>query len=108
MKARSIGLSLSLALSAIAGGATAARAGGPDDSIVRVTSVLRVPNPVRPWTKLNLSSERLRIVGLLPSVVGQLPDTRPHDPVLVRLNRGQSAFTRLCLLFISSRTQGRL
>src|SRR5215470_4123723 len=53
MKTRSIGLSLSLALSAIAGGATAARAGGPEDSIVKLTSVLRVPNPVRPWTKQN-------------------------------------------------------
>jgi S1-C subfamily serine protease len=53
MKARSIGLNLSLALSAIAGGVTAARAAGPEDSIVKITSVLRVPNSVRPWTKLN-------------------------------------------------------
>ena len=28
-------------------------AAGPEDSIVRVTSVLRLPNPVRPWTKQN-------------------------------------------------------
>src|SRR5262249_14388022 len=32
---------------------SAIRAAGPDDSIVRVTSVMRLPNPVRPWTKQN-------------------------------------------------------
>jgi S1-C subfamily serine protease len=53
MKARSIGLSLCLAMLALAGASPAGRAGGPDDSIVRVTSVIRYPNPVRPWTKQN-------------------------------------------------------
>ena len=53
MKARSVGLSLSLAMLALAGADPAARAGGPDDSIVRVTSVMRYPNPVRPWAKQN-------------------------------------------------------
>lgn len=53
MKARRIGLSLIPAILAMAGGLHAARAAGPDDSIVRVTSVLRPPNPVRPWTKQN-------------------------------------------------------
>src|SRR5262249_30209992 len=38
---------------AIAATNPAARAGGPEDSIVKLTSVLRVPNPVRPWTKQN-------------------------------------------------------
>jgi S1-C subfamily serine protease len=28
-------------------------AAGPEDSIVKLTSVLRVPNPVRPWTRQN-------------------------------------------------------
>jgi S1-C subfamily serine protease len=32
---------------------TSARAAGPDDSIVRVTSVVRLPNPVRPWARQN-------------------------------------------------------
>jgi hypothetical protein len=53
MKVRQISLSLSLVIWALAGGAPAARAAGPEDSIVKVTSVLRLPNPVRPWTKLN-------------------------------------------------------
>jgi S1-C subfamily serine protease len=53
MKARRIGFSLSLAILALAGDAPAARAASPEDSIVRVTSVLRLPNPVRPWTKQN-------------------------------------------------------
>jgi S1-C subfamily serine protease len=53
MKMRQIGLSLSLALLTITSGAPAARAGGPEDSIVKLTAVLRVPNPVRPWTKQN-------------------------------------------------------
>ena len=53
MKARSVGLSLGLAILAMAGGAPAGRAAGPEDSIVRVTSVMRYPNPVRPWTKQN-------------------------------------------------------
>jgi S1-C subfamily serine protease len=30
-----------------------AAAAGPEDSVVKITSVLRVPNPVRPWTKQN-------------------------------------------------------
>src|SRR5262249_50277982 len=38
---------------AIAATNPAARAGGPEDSIVKLTSVLRVPNPVRPWAKQN-------------------------------------------------------
>ena len=53
MKARSVGLSLGLAILAMAGGAPAGRAAGPEDSIVRVTSVMRYPNPVRPWTRQN-------------------------------------------------------
>jgi S1-C subfamily serine protease len=53
MNARTIGLSLSMALLAFSGAATASRAAGPEDSIVRVTSVLRLPNPMRPWTKQN-------------------------------------------------------
>src|SRR5580693_3662161 len=53
MKARSVGLSLCLAMLALIGASPAGRAGGPDDSIVRVTSVIRYPNPVRPWTKQN-------------------------------------------------------
>jgi S1-C subfamily serine protease len=53
MNARTIGLSLSLAVLAMAGAATTSRAAGPEDSIVRVTSVLRLPNPMRPWTKQN-------------------------------------------------------
>jgi S1-C subfamily serine protease len=44
---------LSLAIMALSWAATASRAAGPEDSIVRVTSVLRLPNPVRPWTKQN-------------------------------------------------------
>src|SRR5262249_1672961 len=53
MKARRIGLRISLALFAIAGAASAIRAAGAEASIVKVTSVLRLPNPVRPWTKQN-------------------------------------------------------
>jgi S1-C subfamily serine protease len=53
MKARSVGLSWSLTLLAISGGMPAAQAAGPEDSIVRVTSALRLPNPLRPWTKQN-------------------------------------------------------
>ncbi len=53
MNARTIGLSWSMAVLTMAGAATASRAAGPEDSIVRVTSVLRLPNPVRPWTKQN-------------------------------------------------------
>jgi S1-C subfamily serine protease len=53
MRARRIGLSLGLVLLAMAETAAAILAAGPEDSIVKVTSVLRVPNPVRPWTKLN-------------------------------------------------------
>ena len=30
-----------------------ARAGGPADSVVKVFSQMRLPNPVRPWTKQN-------------------------------------------------------
>jgi len=30
-----------------------ARAAGTEDSIVRVTSVMRLPNPVRPWARQN-------------------------------------------------------
>ncbi len=30
-----------------------AGAAGPEDSIVRITSVMRLPNPVRPWTRQN-------------------------------------------------------
>jgi S1-C subfamily serine protease len=48
-----MGLRLSLAIWALAGAVPAARAGGTEDSIVRVTSVLRLPNPLRPWTKQN-------------------------------------------------------
>jgi S1-C subfamily serine protease len=33
--------------------ANRADAAGPEDSIVKLTSVLRLPNPVRPWTKQN-------------------------------------------------------
>jgi S1-C subfamily serine protease len=53
MKARSIRLGLALAVFATAGAVPAARAAGPEDSIVKLTSVLRLPNPVRPWTKQN-------------------------------------------------------
>src|SRR4051812_30950287 len=53
MKAPRIGLSLCLATLATAGTASAIRAAGPEDSIVKLTSVLRLPNPVRPWTKQN-------------------------------------------------------
>jgi S1-C subfamily serine protease len=53
MKARRIGLALSMTMAALAGIAPAIRAAGLEDSIVRVTSVLRLPNPVRPWTKQN-------------------------------------------------------
>ena len=30
-----------------------ARAEGPADSVVRVFATIRLPNPVRPWTKQN-------------------------------------------------------
>jgi S1-C subfamily serine protease len=53
MNARTIGLSLSLAVLAFVVTAPAALAAGPEDSIVRVTSVLRLPNPVRPWARQN-------------------------------------------------------
>jgi S1-C subfamily serine protease len=53
MNARTIRLGLSLAVLAFAGTAASAWSGGPEDSIVRVTSVLRLPNPVRPWTRQN-------------------------------------------------------
>jgi S1-C subfamily serine protease len=53
MKIRGLGLTLGLAMLAMAGSTPAARAAGPEDSIVKITSVLRVPNTVRPWTKLN-------------------------------------------------------
>jgi hypothetical protein len=33
------------------GSVNGAVAAGPEDSIVKLTSVLRVPNPVQPWTK---------------------------------------------------------
>ncbi len=54
MKARSIGLSLGLAMLALAGAPTP-RPGpaAPMTRIVRVTSVMRYPNPVRPWAKQN-------------------------------------------------------
>ena len=52
MKRRSFGSILALALLIIAG-ATVTQAAGPEDSIVKLTSVLRLPNPVRPWTKQN-------------------------------------------------------
>jgi S1-C subfamily serine protease len=35
------------------GSANGAVAAGPEDSIVKLTSILRLPNPVRPWTKQN-------------------------------------------------------
>ena len=53
MNARTFGSRLILAVLAIASAATASRAVGPEDSIVRVTSVLRLPNPLRPWTRQN-------------------------------------------------------
>ncbi len=53
MKTRSVSASLVLATLVLAVGARAARAAGPEDSIVKVTSVVRLPNPVRPWTKQN-------------------------------------------------------
>ncbi len=53
MNARTIGLSLSLTVLAFSGAATSSHAAGSEDSIVRVTSVLRLTNPVRPWTKQN-------------------------------------------------------
>src|SRR5215469_4603261 len=53
MRTRNIGLSLGLAMLAMAGTTPAAPAAGPEDSIVKITSVLRLPNPVRPWTKQN-------------------------------------------------------
>lgn len=51
MKRRRMILNLLLCL--LASPIPAARAAGPEDSIVRVTSVLRLPNPVRPWTRQN-------------------------------------------------------
>jgi S1-C subfamily serine protease len=53
MKMRQISLGLSLALWTLAGISPPARSAGPEDSIVRITSVLRLPNPMRPWTKQN-------------------------------------------------------
>ncbi len=44
---------LSLAVLSYTELTASAWAGGPEDSIVRVTSVLRLPNPMRPWTKQN-------------------------------------------------------
>ena len=53
MNARTMVLSLNLAVLAFAETTTSAWAAGPEDSIVRVTSVLRLPNPMRPWTRQN-------------------------------------------------------
>ena len=53
MNVRTIVLTLSLAVLSFAEPTASAWAGGPEDSIVRVTSVLRLPNPMRPWTKQN-------------------------------------------------------
>jgi len=53
MKAPRIVLSLCLAMLATAGTESAIRAAGPEDSVVKVTSILQLPNPVRPWTKQN-------------------------------------------------------
>ncbi len=53
MNAQTIIMCLGLAVLAFAGAGPSAWAVGPEDSIVRVTSVLRLPNPVRPWTKQN-------------------------------------------------------
>jgi S1-C subfamily serine protease len=50
---RDVGLSLGLAMLVMVGTLPAARGAGPEDSIVKLTSVLRLPNPVRPWTKQN-------------------------------------------------------
>src|SRR6516165_7434115 len=35
------------------GSANGAVAAGPEDSIVKLTRILSLPNPVRPWTKQN-------------------------------------------------------
>src|SRR4051812_31657439 len=42
-----------LSLAALTLLASPARAAGPEDSIVRVFATLRLPNPIRPWTKQN-------------------------------------------------------
>jgi hypothetical protein len=47
------GPAIELATWALAGTAQPVGAAGPDDSIVKVTSALRLPNPVRRWTKMN-------------------------------------------------------
>jgi Asp-tRNA(Asn)/Glu-tRNA(Gln) amidotransferase A subunit family amidase len=49
MKMRNVGLGLGLGMLAIAATTPAALAADPEDSIVKLTSVRRLPNPVRPW-----------------------------------------------------------
>jgi hypothetical protein len=44
-------LRLSLAILGLAGTTSSAWGAGPEDSIVRVTSVLRPPSALRPWAK---------------------------------------------------------
>jgi hypothetical protein len=57
---------IELATWALAATALAVRAACPDDSIVKVTSVLRLPNPVRPWTKMNPEDRTILVLaGLL-------------------------------------------
>jgi hypothetical protein len=46
-------LSLGLVMWASSVCANAVQAAGPWDSVVRVTSVVRLPNAVRPWTQQN-------------------------------------------------------
>jgi S1-C subfamily serine protease len=43
----------SLALAVLILTAAAARAAGPEDSVVKVFSVVRAPNPIRPWARQN-------------------------------------------------------
>jgi S1-C subfamily serine protease len=74
MKTRRIGLTLGLAMLAMASRAPATRAAGPEDSIVKVTSVLRVPNPVRPWTR----QEPMEVGGTGVVIDGQRVLTVAH------------------------------
>jgi S1-C subfamily serine protease len=53
MKVRQVVLRVSLGVLALVEISSWAWAGGPEDSVVRVTSMIRLPNPLRPWIRQN-------------------------------------------------------
>jgi hypothetical protein len=59
MRAQALLLRLAVRIASGPGLAMAARAASPEDSVVRVFTTMRAPNPLRPWAK----QDAIEVVG---------------------------------------------